>query len=121
MHTEYTGMTIRNFEVYHNYKPTNTETEYTGGTIKESEIYYKYVQKNTDYTGDTIEDLYDQALGSAMKCQEQCEKDERCSFWTYFHPNYKGDEGANMCYLKEAKVIWKNERNATSGPKLCGK
>ena len=90
----------------------------TGMTIERFEIYYENAQHNAVYTGDTIEDLNDQALESAMKCQEHCERDDRCSFWTYFHHNYIG---ANMCHLKEEKETWMNKRNATSGPKLCGK
>ena len=58
---------------------------------------------------------------SAMNCQEHCKRDEICSFWTYFHHNYTGDEGANMCHLKEEKKTWMDKRNATSGPKLCRK
>ena len=132
-------MTIERFEIHYNYKQTDTEIEYIGRTIEESEIYYEYVQNNTDYTGrtiedsevyyeyaqnnadytgDTIEDLNDQALESAMKCQEHCERDDRCSFWTYLHHNYRG---ANMCHLKEEKKTWMDKRNATSGPKLCRK
>ena len=93
----------------------------TGMTIERFEIYYENAQHNAVYTGDTIEELNDQALESAMKCQEYCESDDKCTFWTYFHHNYRGDEGANMCHLKEEKEIWKHEWNAISGPKLCRK
>ena len=54
-----------------------------------------------------------------MKCQEHCKEDERCSFWTYYHHNYKGDEGANVCHLKKENEMFKYNMWATSGSKRC--
>ena len=45
-------------------------------------------RNNTVYIGQIIEILNDQNhFGSAKKCQEECEGNEICSFWTYFHHN----------------------------------
>ena len=77
-------------------------------------------RNNTVYIGQIIEILYDQNhFGSAMKCQEHCKEDERCSFWTYYHHNYKGDEGANVCHLKKENEMFKYNMWATSGSKRC--
>ena len=80
-------------------------------------------QKNTNYcciSENSIQPINDQDLGSAEKCQEHCQNNDNCFFWTYFDPTYKGDEGANMCYLKARKGTVKSKELATSGAKTCG-
>ena len=79
-------------------------------------------QKNTDYccsNGNSVQALNDQDFGSAKKCQEHCQNNDNCFFWTYFDTAYKGNEGANMCYLKASKGTLKTKELATSGAKKC--
>ena len=80
-------------------------------------------EKNIDYCcykNNSIQAFNDDNLGSAKKCQEHCQNNDNCFFWTYFDPTYKGDEGANMCYLKAKKGAVTNKKLATSGAKKCG-
>ena len=79
-------------------------------------------EKNTDYcckSNNSIDAINDENLGSAKKCQEHCQNNDNCFFWTYFDPAYKGDEGANMCYLRAKKGAVKSIEHATSGAKKC--
>ena len=77
-------------------------------------------RNNTLYTGQTYKMLNDKYHHeSAMNCQEHCKRDEICSFWTYFHHNYRGDEGANVCHLKKENEMFKYNMWATSGSKRC--
>ena len=74
-------------------------------------------EKNTQYGGELIKKSID--IQDAKYCQELCHKHEDCFFWTYFDPAYKGDEGANMCYLRAKKGTVKSIEHATSGAKKC--
>ena len=90
------------------------------GSKPETAVGDNCYEKNTDYcckSDNSIQAINN--LGSAKKCQAYCQNNDNCFFWTYFDPAYKGDEGANTCYLRAKKGTVKSIEHATSGAKKC--
>ena len=57
---------------------------------------------------------------SAEECQEQCQKSNRCNYWTFQKRNAKKDK-TEKCWLKKniADKDKKRNINRVSGPKWC--
>ena len=72
-------------------------------------------ENGKDYPGS---DIYQNGFwtSTADQCQELCQNNDSCEFWTWLL-DYDGKDG--LCYMKYSKGQVVNENKAISGPKYC--
>ena len=66
------------------------------------------VEKDTDYEGS---DVGSARVSSWEECQQTCQNEPKCKFWT---TNGRG------CWMKESDNVAIPSKGLTSGPKFCG-
>ena len=54
---------------------------------------------------------------SAANCQQECQKDKDCRFWTWNSPNFRKKK--NTCWLKAGKGEERTVSGKISGPRIC--
>ena len=66
-----------------------------------------------DYLGNDISDGHYVSTSSAAGCQQECQHNSACNFWTW-DPSYH-----TACWMKTAKTEVVSNSNVISGPKYC--
>ena len=66
-----------------------------------------------DYLGNDISDGHYVSTSSAAGCQQECQTNSACNFWTW-DPSYH-----TACWMKTAKTQTASNSALVSGPKYC--
>ena len=73
------------------------------------------------YSGDPVRGIkgfHIKNVMSAQDCQEECNNDADCYFWTWNSPSVK-KKNHNTCWLKAGRGQIRNVYGKVSGPKNC--
>ena len=72
-----------------------------------------------DYNGGDISENGIIGAFSAAECQEKCQGNDLCKFWTWGTTSHPNINISNICYLKSEKNIVTENNFTISGPKNC--
>ena len=71
--------------------------------------FWNCIKKNVDYYGKNISRTL---ATNALHCQEQCQNEVKCRFWTYA-------SSSQACWMKRNDTGRRTSAGATSGPRTC--
>ena len=72
-----------------------------------------------DYKGEDITVNGTLRAFSASQCQEKCQENDLCKFWTWGTATHPNISISNICYLKSKKNKVEKNHFTISGPKYC--
>ena len=72
-----------------------------------------------DYKGGDISINGTLGAFSALECQEKCQENDLCRFWTWGTASHPNINVSNICYLKNIKNNVTENNFTISGPKNC--
>ena len=75
-------------------------------------------EENTAYYGNNLIYGHENPKKSRMDCQQSCQFNLNCNFWTFRKPDHRGSLG--LCYLKTKREnVSNNVSSYVSGSKNC--